>query len=324
MPYCEKHNLESKHKCVRCTVEKRQATMIERHGVVNALHSAKFKAKKNKTCLEKYGAEHSFANEEVKQKIKETNLARHGVEYPLQLEAVREKGKETMKRLYGTEHAIQSEGIKQKRVETNLARFGVENPLQNEVILEKRKNTNQERYGTDEVLKLPELQERIRNTMTETYGAANPLQCPDIKAKKDQTCEERYGDKDIMHNPVIFEKVIKNSFKKKEFRFPSGTVITYQGYEDVALRELLQTLKEEDITTDVKKMPKFMYEFEGSTHRYYPDIYLPDQKRIIEVKSKYTYERQLEQNHCKKAQVEKDGYHFEFWICDKKTVVEKK
>jgi hypothetical protein len=324
MPFCEKHQLESKHKCVRCTVEKREATMLERHGVANALHSAKIKEKKNNTCLEKFGNVVVSKTEGIKNKIKESNLARYGVEYGLQRADIREKGKTTMLDRYGAEHALQNKEIKQKRVETNLEKFGKESPLQNPDILAKRKKTNLERYGTEEVLQLPSIQEKVRQTMTDTYGAANPLQCLTIKAKKDQTCEERYGDKDIMHNPEIFEKVVKNSFKTKEYTLPSGAVITYQGYENVALKELLQTLQESDITNDVKKMPKFMYEFEGKMRRYYPDIYIPSQKRIIEVKFKYTYEKQLEQNQSKKRHVEQDGYQFEFWICDKTSIVERK
>ena len=54
-----------------------------------------------------------------------------------------------------------------------------------------------------------------------------------------------------------------------------------------------------------------------------PDLYIPSQKKIIEVKSPYTYNKQLEQNHCKKDQVVQDGYTFEFWICSKKDIIEK-
>jgi hypothetical protein len=59
------------------------------------------------------------------------------------------------------------------------------------------------------------------------------------------------------------------------------------------------------------------------SHRYYPDLYIPSQKKIIEVKSPYTYNKQLEQNHCKKNQVVQDGYTFEFWICSKEELIER-
>ena len=273
--------------------------------------------------MEKYGTTNIFAADAVKEKTKKTNLERYGVEHTLQVKGIRDKGKETMLERYGSEHAINNIEIKQKRVNTNIERFGTESALQNADILAKRKETNMERYGTEEVLQSSIIQERVRNTMTERYGASNPLQCQEIKDKKDKTCEERYGDKDVMHNAEIFERKTKNGFKRKEYTLPSGTIITYQGYENVALDELLQTIPESDITNDVKIMPKCMYEFKGKTHRYYSDIYIPSQKRFIEVKSPYTYQKQLEQNNCKRDAILRDGYTFEFWICSKTAIIEK-
>ena len=321
MNYCEKHDLYSKHKCKKCTVEKRQATMMEKYGVANALHSAAIKEKKNKTCLDTYGNVVVSKTTFAKEKVKKTNLKKYGVEHTLQVQEIRDKGAETMKELYGSEHAIQNPEIKEKRVQTYIERYGVENALQNPDVLQKRKETNLERYGTDEVLKSKELQEQIRNTMIETYGVANPLQCPEIKARKDKTCEELYGDKDIMHNPEIFEKVVKNSFKRKEYTLPSGKTIIYQGYENIAYDKLLETIGEDDFTNDVKKMPKVMYTQNEKVRRYYPDIYIPSQNRIIEVKSAYTFNRCLEQNRCKMKQCIEDGIKFEFWICDTKKIV---
>ncbi len=324
MVFCEKHQIDSTHKCKKCTIEKREQTMIARYGVRSALHSKEIKDKKDKSCLEKYGDSVVSKTNYAKGKVKETNLEKYGVEHTLQVQEIRDKGKETMVEKYGVEHAIQNKKVKQKRVKTNIERFGTENALQNKDILEKRKATNIERYGTDEILKLPEIQDKIKATMMETYGASNPLKCPEIKEKKDKTCEEKYGDKDIMKNAEIFEKVVKNSFKKKEYTLPSGKAIVYQGYENIAIDELLKSITETDFTNDVKLIPKVIYEFNNKKHRYYPDIYIPSQKRIIEVKSPYTYNKQLEQNECKKDQVLKDGYTFEFWICSKTGILEKK
>ena len=86
------------------------------------------------------------------------------------------------------------------------------------------------------------VKQQIKETMIEKYGNASPLKCEEIMDRKNITCEERYGDKDIMHNSAIFEKVVKNSFKKKEYTLPSGKTIVYQGYENVALDELLKRL----------------------------------------------------------------------------------
>jgi hypothetical protein len=226
-----------------------------------------------------------------------------------------------MMELYGVEYSSQSDELKDKRVQTYRERYGVDSPLQNKEILQRRKNTNMERYQTEEVLQNQGIRDRIAQTMIDTYGAANPLHCESIKQKKDQTCEERYGHKDIMRNTEMFEKVANRGYKRKEFVLPSGTTIMYQGYEDVAWKILLSTLKETEITNDPKLMPTFIYEWEGKTHRYYPDLYVEGQRRIIEVKSTYTYRTELGKNRAKRDQVMADGYTFEFWVCSKTGVL---
>ena len=74
MPYCEKHTIESKYKCMKCTVEKREQTMLARYGVRNALHSKEIKEKKDATCLEKYGNTVVSKTNFAKNKVRETNL----------------------------------------------------------------------------------------------------------------------------------------------------------------------------------------------------------------------------------------------------------
>lgn len=294
---------------------------MERYGAKNALLTDQFKEKKKKTSIEKYGVAHSFASESVKQKIKETNLLRYGVEYSLQSEEIRAKGTATMMELYGVEHASQSDELKDKRVQTYRERYGVDSPLQNKDVLQRRKKTNLERYQTEEVLQHQGIRNRIAQTMIDTYGAVNPLHCESIKLKKDQTCEERYGHKDIMRNTEMFEKAAKNGYKRKELILPSGAAIMYQGYENIAWNVLLSTIEETEITNDPKCMPLFIYEWGEKTHRYYPDLYVISQRRIIEVKSLYTYRKELDKNQAKRDQVLADGYAFEFWICSKEKVL---
>ena len=320
---CHKHELYSLHNCPRCVVEKREATMLARHGVKSALYSKEIMKKKNETCLERYDTIHTFQSEKVKQKIVQSNLKKYGVEHTLQLKEIREKGNKTMMEKYRVEHACQSKEVLAKRVDTNLQKFGVEAPLQSREVLERRKKTNLERYQTEEVLQNKAVQQRVQNTMLERYQVCIPLQNKEIKARKDATCEERYGNAVIMHVPELFEKKTINSFARKPLTLPSGTIIYYQGYEDVAIRELLQDHKEEEIINDVKVMPECMYSWKGKNHRYYPDLYLPRENKFIEVKSKYTYLNQREQNQTKRACVLGMGYEFEFWICDKKEVLYK-
>jgi len=61
-------------------------------------------------------------------------------------------------------------------------------------------------------------------------------------------------------------------------------------------------------------MPEIWYEFEGQKRRYYPDVYIPHQNRIIEVKSKFTFENNKEINLLKSLACKDLGYNFEFRI----------
>jgi hypothetical protein len=52
--------------------------------------------------------------------------------------------------------------------------------------------------------------------------------------------------------------------------------------------------------------------------RYYPDIWILSENKIIEVKSFYTYKQHLIKNIMKALATRKYGFSFEFWICDNK------
>jgi hypothetical protein len=51
---------------------------------------------------------------------------------------------------------------------------------------------------------------------------------------------------------------------------------------------------------------------------YFPDIYIPKQNLIIEVKSTYTYSKEYDKNIAKANATKNTGYNFEFWIYDGK------
>lgn len=101
---------------------------------------------------------------------------------------------------------------------------------------------------------------------------------------------------------------------------PSGIIISYQGYENFALDELLfeEKISEYDIFTERNCVPEIWYNDKNNTsHRYYIDIYIKSQNRCIEVKSTWTI--QLKYNVTeKKNAVENLGYKYDLWIYDKK------
>ena len=74
-----------------------------------------------------------------------------------------------------------------------------------------------------------------------------------------------------------------------------------------------------DIVTDRNKVPEIWYEKDGKKKRYFCDIYIPNENRIIEIKSDYTYSHKSG-NVQDKAQATIDmGFDYEIWIYDKDT-----
>ena len=99
---------------------------------------------------------------------------------------------------------------------------------------------------------------------------------------------------------------------------PIGNVRNIQGYEHYALRDLLKIYKEDEIITLRKDIPRIPYIFNSKNKYYFPDIYIPHENKIIEVKSTWTYKRDLDINKLKSEATINSGYNYETWIYDDK------
>ena len=103
-----------------------------------------------------------------------------------------------------------------------------------------------------------------------------------------------------------------------DFEFPSGKVARVQGYEPKVLTKLVIEYSEDDIIVGVQNIINeigfFHYEYEGETHRYYPDIYIKSENKVIEVKSTYTFNKEKEKNLLKRKSVLNKNINFKFII----------
>lgn len=131
-----------------------------------------------------------------------------------------------------------------------------------------------------------------------------------------QTMMNRYGAKNAMHIKEFAEKAFKNQYRKKKFIFPSGTIILCQGFEHFALRDLFaKNVDEKDVACgDHGTIPTIEYFFDGKKRKYYPDIFLLKENRIIEVKSTFTMNSAFEKNMAKRDACISKGFKFEFWV----------
>ena len=83
---------------------------------------------------------------------------------------------------------------------------------------------------------------------------------------------------------------------------------------------LLKYYHEDDILYKNKsiedKVGKIFYQNIDKMSRYFPDLYIISENKIIEVKSTFTYDLDIVKNIAKKEECLKRGINFEFIIFD--------
>ena len=114
----------------------------------------------------------------------------------------------------------------------------------------------------------------------------------------------------------IHSKKKKTSFSTKEYEFKTGEIEFVQGYEPFALKILEERgYNYEDIKIEYIGIN---YIFNKKKCIHLPDIYIPKENIIIEVKSTRTYDLHKERNIQKQLYAMAQGYIYYFWIFDYK------
>jgi hypothetical protein len=207
------------------------------------------------------------------------------------------KGKNTNKKKYGVEFTQQNMDIRKKGKETNIQKYGVPFTFQSDSVKTKMKNTNKIKYGVE-----------------------YPSQNSEIRDKIKQTCQIRYGTDHPNQNKKIQEKIQKTAKKYKEYKMPSGQIRKVQGYEPFALDALLKIYAEDQIKSERKDVPRIPYLVDENQRYYFPDIFIPKDNKIIEVKSTWTYKCKTDNIDLKKKATEENGYVYELWCFNAKGV----
>jgi len=159
-----------------------------------------------------------------------------------------------------------------KRTQTNLKKYGVKNPFESEIVKEKIKQTFIKHYGVDNNMKSIKGRKAYKKSMKRKYGVEWPLQ-----------------------NKSILEKNQKSAKTLKQYK---DTTLWYQGtYE----KEFLDLYLEK--YPDIERGPSIKYKFNGKNKIYHPDFYIPSKNLIIEIKSSWTLNIDLEIKEKKKATI---------------------
>ncbi len=208
---------------------------------------------------------------------------------------------------------------------TNRARYGVDYSTQSTNMKEKSKQTKLERYG-DENYSNPE-------QTSVSWQAKSELDLIKIAEKKRITCLERYGVESTFLIPQCITNSSLSNSLGKEYVFPSGKITRIRGYEDIVINKLLLTYAESEIIIhdmlSVYDLPIFKYvDVNQHTRKYYPDIFIPSENKIIEVKGRYwwdgngsnaeKYISRLTNNLNKRDSVLTAGFIYEVWLFENK------
>jgi len=275
-------------------------------------------AKTKKTNLERYKVEHPIQNSTIKDKIGNTMLERHGVKHALQSKVFKTKSEDTCMKNHGVKNPFESDKIKDKIKETNNEKYGADYGVESDIVKNKIKETNLEKYGSTCSLLNQDVMDKIKATNLERYKVEHPFQNITVQDKFKQTNRERYQADYPAQNQKVAERTQKNAKKYKEHTMPSGTIRKVQGYEPFALRDLLEIYSEDQIKSDRKDVPRVQYEMDGKKKYYFPDIFVPHENKIIEVKSEWTLKLKPEQIQLKKKACEEQGFRYEIWCFDAK------
>jgi len=252
-------------------------------------------------------------------KIEETTFKNHGVRNALESPEIRQKANNTIKERYGVDNISQLEEIKKQKEETCLKNNGVRHPFQSPDIRERSKQTNVEHRGVEFPTQCPLVQAKIKEANQLNLGVDWPQQSLICQKKSQETSIEHYGVPHACQSPEFFEQLQKRAFSSKEYVMPSGDIRIVQGFEPNALDILIKIYNEEQIKTGVTNNPIIHYKSEdGKDHKYYPDIWIPHENKLIEAKSTWTYSCKTDNIQIKAEATKAAGFNYEIWIFDGK------
>jgi hypothetical protein len=147
----------------------------------------------------------------------------------------------------------------------------------------------------------------------EKYGG-HPKQTKEVQDKWKNTCLEKYGGHPNQ-NAEVQAKSEERSYAYKDYTTPSGKVRKVQGYEHLALDEIFSKgYAEDDIITGKANVPQIKYTIDETPHIYFPDIYIPSENKLIEIKSDWSIQKKRANVKEKAEASVNSGYIYEIWI----------
>lgn len=212
------------------------------------------------------------------------------------------KRKNTCLLKYGYDSYTKTKDYSVKSGNTKFIKYGDENYNN----ISKTQNTCLSKYGVDSFSKTELYKTKYKYTCNLKYGVDNVFQDEQIKQKIKETLISKYGVDNPTKHPDLFEKAQRSSYKIIKH---NELDIKYQGTYEL---DFINFCIERDIKFE--KGPTIDYTLNEVNRKYHSDFYIPCLNLICEIKSIWTYNKDLEENLAKKEFSEKSGYNFIFLI----------
>lgn len=171
----------------------------------------------------------------------------------------------------------------------------------------------------------PSYKDKVSKAIKHSHRNPEILKKISEASKRFWTSEKRENHSSLLNELYCdinyIDKVFRSSKKYKTLILPSGKEIRVQGYENLAILHLLKSYTEEDLIIGPKHIHDSIgtfvtYSWNKSIRKYFPDIYLKSENRIIEVKSTYTFNINELNCYAKKDACIRLGFNFSFMIID--------
>lgn len=285
--------------------KKRKETSIRIYGVEHHFQAPEALRKRDETSLKRYGVTHAMKLKEFSEKKRLSELTNKG-----SLRTGFDKRREWLIKNLGVENVFQLEEVKKKLWVTMWKKYGGHYSKN-----EEWKEDYKDKTGYDHPRRDPQVEEKRVRTCIIRYGTVSASNLEETKKKVLETNKIKFGASHPFQNSNFYESFSRRSkYLFKDFVFPSGRIIRVQGYEPEIIQELLDSgYCEDDIKTGID-CPEIWYNFNNKRRRYYPDIFIPKENLVIEVKSDYTFVNQYEYNIAKREATKAAGFSFQFRV----------
>jgi hypothetical protein len=169
------------------------------------------------------------------------------------------------------------------------------------------KKTNMIKHKVENPYQIDEVKKNIKKSMMKKYGTKNNMQSEKGKEEYKLAINKKYGVDWPTQNKKILERGQKSAKTLKRFR---NTELWYQGTYELDFLN-----KYYDKYPNLQRGPSIRYIYNGKNKVYHPDFYIPSLNLIIEIKSTWILNRDIEIGEKKKATIS-NGFKY-IMIIDK-------